>query len=95
MRIVLLVSVAAAAAAVELIELTDHGIQAVEFSLGQETGQVVEVRGQNELARSHEVEHVAKELAISVDEVVLTPGVEHHGQRAVEHLTEARVAVFG
>ena len=51
---------------------------------------VVEGVGQDEAAGAHEIEHVAEELAVAVNEVVLIEVVEDDGQRAVEHLGDAR-----
>lgn len=65
-----------------------HFIKFVEFRLGNQRIEIVEIDGQDQSTGAHEIEHVTKALTIAVDKVVLLETVENDWQRSVEHLGE-------
>lgn len=69
-------------------ELLHHFIKFVEFRLGNQRIEIVEIDGQYQSTGAHEIEHVTEALAIAVDKIVLLETVKNDWQRSVEHLGE-------
>lgn len=77
----------------ELLDGSGERNDVVVLTLVQQLVQFVEGVGQQEFSGTEEVEDVAEQVSIPVDEIVVVSLVQHDGDQTVEHFSKARVHV--